>query len=108
ASRIALTSGGHPIALLDVESLFRRDAEAEAQSVFRTTDPAHPGVKALREAGDYLVAGNVKVIRLPKHTTFREFRLTPAETRAAFAERGWNRVVGFQTRNPVHRAHEYL
>jgi sulfate adenylyltransferase len=55
-----------------------------------------------------LVAGTVQVIRLPKHTTFHEFRLTPTKTRAAFAERGWRTVVGFQTRNPVHRAHEYL
>jgi sulfate adenylyltransferase len=108
ASRIALYSHGHAVALVDVDAIFERDREAEAESVFRTTDTAHPGVKALHAAGDYLVAGQVHAIRLPEHTTFRQYRLTPADTRAAFATRGWKRVVGFQTRNPVHRAHEYL
>jgi sulfate adenylyltransferase len=108
ASRVALTSDGRAIALVDVEQVYRRDREAEALSVFRTTDTAHPGVAALHEAGDYVVAGQVRVISLPRHDTFRQYRLTPAQTRAAFAERGWQTVVGFQTRNPVHRAHEYL
>jgi len=108
ASRVALVAEGPPIAVVDVDQIYRRDREAEAQSVFRTTDPAHPGVAALNEAGDYVVAGQVRVIRLPEHSRFRKYRLTPAQTRAAFAERGWQTVVGFQTRNPVHRAHEYL
>ena len=107
-SRVALVSEGSPIALVEVEQIYRRDREAEAQSVFGTTDAVHPGVAALNEAGDYVVAGQVRVIRLPEHPTFRKYRLTPAQTRAAFAERGWQTVVGFQTRNPVHRAHEYL
>jgi sulfate adenylyltransferase len=108
ATRIALTSGGHAIALLDVDQVYRRDREVEAQSVFGTTDTAHPGVKALHAAGEFLVAGPVRVFHLPKNATFQNYRLTPAETRAAFVERGWRSVVGFQTRNPVHRAHEYL
>jgi sulfate adenylyltransferase len=108
ASRVALIAEQMPIAVVEVEQIYRRDREAEAQSVFRTTDRAHPGVAALNEAGDYVVAGQVRVIRLPEHSTFRTYRLTPAQTRAAFAERGWQTVVGFQTRNPVHRAHEYL
>ena len=62
----------------------------------------------MHEAGDYVAAGTVRVIHLPGHTTFQEYRMTPAQTRAAFADRGWRTVVGFQTRNPVHRAHEYL
>jgi sulfate adenylyltransferase len=108
ASRIALESHGRPVALLDVDQIYRRDRQAEATSVFRTDDLAHPGVKALHAAGDYLVAGPVRVIRLPEHTTFKQYRLTPRETRQSFVERGWRTVVGFQTRNPVHRAHEYL
>jgi len=108
ASRVALTSGNHAVAILDVEQVYRRDREVEARSVFQTTDAAHPGVKALYAAGEYVVAGPVHVIRLPSHSTFQKYRLTPAETRRAFAERGWRTVVGFQTRNPVHRAHEYL
>jgi sulfate adenylyltransferase len=108
ASEIALTSGEHSIAVVDVDQVFRRDREVEAQSVFSTTDTAHPGVKALHAAGEFVVSGPVRVFHLPKHTTFQSYRLTPKQTRAAFAERGWRRVVGFQTRNPVHRAHEYL
>jgi sulfate adenylyltransferase len=108
ASRIALMSDDRPVALLGVESVYRRDREAEAESVFRTSDPAHPGVAALNAAGDFVVAGEVRVISLPDHQTFQQYRLTPAQTRSAFAERGWHTVVGFQTRNPVHRAHEYL
>jgi sulfate adenylyltransferase len=108
ASRVALTSEGQVIAILDVDAIYTRDRETEAQAVFRTTDEAHPGVAALTAAGDYVVAGDVHVIRLPEHDTFQKYRLTPAQTRAAFAERGWRTVVGFQTRNPVHRAHEYL
>jgi len=108
ASRIALTSGGHTMALVDVETIYVRDGETESEAVFRTKDTAHPGVKALHAAGQYLVAGPVQMLRLPQHRTFREYRLTPAQTRDAFAARGWRTVVGFQTRNPVHRAHEYL
>jgi sulfate adenylyltransferase len=108
ASQVALVSHGHTVAIVDVDQVYRRDREAEALSVFRTDDVAHPGVKALHAAGDYLVAGEVRVVRLPEHTTFKQDRLTPSETRQAFAERGWKTVVGFQTRNPVHRAHEYL
>jgi sulfate adenylyltransferase len=108
ASRIVLTSGGQSIALVDVDTIYQRDREAEAESVFGTTDAAHPGVQALRAAGEYVVAGPVQMIRLPEHLTFQQYRMTPAETRQAFVQRGWERVVGFQTRNPVHRAHEYL
>jgi sulfate adenylyltransferase len=76
--------------------------------VFGTQDLAHPGVKALNDAGDLCVAGELRVLRLPEHEDFREYRLTPGETRAEFARRGWRTVVGFQTRNPIHRAHEYI
>jgi sulfate adenylyltransferase len=108
ASTVALTNGSQTLALLDVEEVYRRDKEAEATAVFRTTDGEHPGVAALERAGEFVVAGPVRMIRLPEHSTFGAYRLKPSETRAAFAERGWRTVVGFQTRNPVHRAHEYL
>ena len=74
ASRVALVSDGRPIALVDVEQIYRRDREAEARSVFVTTDTAHPGVAALNEAGEYVVGGQVRVLGLPEHTTFQEFR----------------------------------
>ncbi|MBI4261114.1 MAG: sulfate adenylyltransferase [Actinobacteria bacterium] len=101
-------SGGSPIAVLQVEESFRRDREAEAQAVFGTTDTNHPGVRALEEAGDWLLAGPVRALRLPHHDSFARYRLSPGQTRQAFRDRGWRRVVGFQTRNPVHRAHEYI
>jgi sulfate adenylyltransferase len=108
AAKIALMSEGRPAATMQVEQIYQRDREKEAQSVFGTTDTEHPGVAALHAAGDYVVAGPIQVIALPSHDTFLQYRLKPADTRQSFADRGWKRVVGFQTRNPVHRAHEYL
>ena len=99
---------GEPIAILEVSEVFRRDREREAQAVFGTQDLEHPGVAALHEAGDLCAAGALRVLRLPEHDDFVEYRLTPAQTRGEFGRRGWRTVVGFQTRNPIHRAHEYL
>jgi len=107
--RVALCdTSGDPLAVLDVEDVFRRDKTREARLVYRTEDEAHPGVAALYASGDVLVGGPVRAIRLPEHRDFLPYRLTPRETRAVFRERGWRTIVGFQTRNPIHRAHEYL
>jgi sulfate adenylyltransferase len=100
--------GGDPIAVLDVAEVFKRDRQKEALGVYATEDLEHPGVRALNDAGDFCLAGTVRALALPEHDDFLQYRLTPAQTRAAFAERGWKTVVGFQTRNPIHRAHEYL
>ena len=110
ADRIALLAaeGGAPLAVVEVSEVFERDREREAQSVYGTTDGEHPGVAAMRAAGATCVAGRVRVLGLPPHDDFGPYRLTPAQTRAAFRERGWSTVVGFQTRNPIHRAHEYI
>lgn len=97
-----------PLAVLRISEVFRRDRSKEALAVYRTEDVEHPGVSALHAAGDHCVAGELKVLSLPPHDDFRAFRLTPGETRTAFRERGWRTVVGFQTRNPIHRAHEYI
>ncbi|MGH2737675.1 MAG: sulfate adenylyltransferase, partial [Actinomycetota bacterium] len=105
---VALTIDDEPTAILQVEQVFRRDREAEAVAVFQTADRSHPGVAALDRAGDWVLGGRIRAFRLPVHDAFAQHRRTPAETRAAFGERGWGRVVGFQTRNPVHRAHEYI
>ena len=107
---MALTAGegGEPLAILRISEIYARDKAKEAVSVYRTDDPEHPGVAAVNAAGDKCVAGELQVIALPPHDDFMPYRLTPAETRAAFAERGWKTVVGFQTRNPIHRAHEYI
>ena len=99
---------GFPLGVIDIEEVYRRDKTREAERVFRTTEEAHPGVAALYGAGDLVLGGAVKALRLPDHGDFPDYRLTPAQTRAVFAERGWRTVVGFQTRNPIHRAHEYL
>jgi sulfate adenylyltransferase len=110
ADRIALLAeaGGEALAVVEVSEIFVRDREKEAKAVFGTEDASHPGVAALGEAGDHCVAGELRVLHLPRHDDFTEYRFTPAQTRAEFARRGWTRVVGFQTRNPIHRAHEYI
>ena len=99
---------GFPLGVIDIEEVYRRDKTRLAEQVYRTTDEAHPGVAALYASGDLVLGGKVKALRLPDHGNFPDHRLTPAQTRAVFAERGWRTVVGFQTRNPIHRAHEYL
>jgi sulfate adenylyltransferase len=99
---------GAPLAVLQLREKFAYDRQREAQQVYRTTEEAHPGVAALYAQGDTLLGGDVTVFRLPEHSDFPQYRLTPAQTREEFARRGWKRVVGFQTRNPVHRAHEYI
>ena len=108
-TKAALTDeAGAILAVLTVSETFSYDRQAEAQNVYRTTDEAHPGVAAVLAQPDTLVGGSVEVVELPAHEDFSEYYLTPAQTRAYFAEKGWKTVVGFQTRNPVHRAHEYL
>jgi sulfate adenylyltransferase len=100
---------GTTLGVLTVEEVFQRDSEREAEQVYRTTDDAHPGVAALRAEGDRCLAGPVRVLALPEHPSeFAPYILPPAASRAAFGDRGWKTVVGFQTRNPIHRAHEYI
>ena len=110
AEAVGLTPAedAEPLAVVRISELFKRDRAKEARSVFGTEDLAHPGVQALHDAGDRCVAGTLEVIGLPTHDDFLQYRKTPAETRAEFERRGWRTVVGFQTRNPIHRAHEYL
>jgi sulfate adenylyltransferase len=106
--RVALADEkGRLLALLEVDEVYEYDREREAEKCFRTTDDAHPGVARLYAQHDKYLAGKVTVFERAE-PQFPELALDPAETRAAFAERGWKRVVGFQTRNPIHRAHEYL
>jgi sulfate adenylyltransferase len=106
--RVVLTDkAGREVAVLEVEDVFPYDRQREAELCFRTTDEAHPGVARLYAQKPLYLAGRVTVFERPQHS-FPEIALDPAETRRIFAERGWRRVVGFQTRNPIHRAHEYL
>ena len=94
-------------AVMTLKDIFGYDKRHEARKVYRTEDEAHPGVKVVYEQGNVLLGGPVRVVALQQQT-FPGHRLTPTQSRAQFAERGWRRVVGFQTRNPVHRAHEYI
>ena len=94
-------------AIMTIEERFGYDKQHEASHVYRTTDEAHPGVKVVYEQGDVLLGGPVCIVALQQQA-FAMYRFTPTQSRQAFAERGWKRVVGFQTRNPVHRAHEYI
>lgn len=108
--RVALTGeqDGIVYGLLEVADVYRVDQLEEAVHVFKTEDSEHPGVKKLLERSPIYVGGEVTVLNRPKPDRFGEFYFDPAETRKIFAEKGWNKVVGFQTRNPVHRAHEYI
>jgi sulfate adenylyltransferase len=109
AGGITLRARGTDVAVLWLRTAWQPDRRAEAAAVFATTDPAHPGVRTLlHESHPWYVSGPLDVLRLPTHYAFRSLRHTPAEVRSALAERGMTRVVAFQTRNPMHRAHQQL
>ena len=94
--------------VIEVREIFERDPRHEVLQVYGTEDPTHPGVAYLLARPRWLVAGPVTVLPLPEDLPFAAHRLTPRALRARIAERGWRRVAGFQTRNPIHRAHEHL
>lgn len=96
-----------PIAVLHLKEKFNYDKRDMVQKVFRTTDEEHPGVANVYGWGDILLGGKVDLINRPKHP-FERYHMDPAQTRKEFKERGWRTIVGFQTRNPIHRSHEYL
>jgi sulfate adenylyltransferase len=105
---VALYQGDHLLGILHLADKFRCDKAREAQLVYRTTDLAHPGVSKLYSQGEWFLGGKISLVNRSTNVAFAKYRLDPAETRALFVERGWRRIVGFQTRNPVHRAHEYI
>ncbi|MGG1597636.1 sulfate adenylyltransferase [Paenibacillus naphthalenovorans] len=94
--------------IIRVESIYQVDQKHEAVKVFKTDDTEHPGVQKLYTKPATYVGGPVQVLNRPKPEKFEEFYFDPAETRKIFSDKGWKTVVGFQTRNPVHRAHEYI
>jgi sulfate adenylyltransferase len=107
-SQIALVNEQGAIqAVMTLKEKYGYDKTLEARKVYRTEDDAHPGVKVVYQQGDVLLGGPVRVVALQPQA-FAQYRYTPTQSRQLFAERGWQRVVGFQTRNPVHRAHEYI
>ena len=108
SAEVGLYDRDYLLGLLTVDEKFTYDKELEAQAVYGTKDLAHPGVAALFAQGGWLLAGPIRLLNRPSNLPFKQYRLDPSETRALFSERGWRRVVAFQTRNPVHRAHEYI
>ncbi|MGR3310475.1 MAG: sulfate adenylyltransferase [Candidatus Brocadiales bacterium] len=103
-----MNSSNTVLAVLHLEEKHHHDKQKEAIEVYGTEDVNHPGVKYIYQKGNILLGGKISMINRPKHKDFLEHRLDPIETRALFAKKGWKRIVGFQTRNPVHRAHEYI
>ncbi|RMD95601.1 MAG: sulfate adenylyltransferase, partial [Calditrichaeota bacterium] len=96
------------LALMHVTEKYTYDKKHEAQQVYRTVETAHPGVARLYRQEPVLLAGEIRMVNHPEHRLFPDYYFTPAQTRQAFMARGWDTVVGFQTRNPIHRAHEYI
>lgn len=96
------------LAVMVVEEKYVHDKKKECESVYRTGEAAHPGVAVTMSQGDVCLSGALEVLSPRHEPDWTQYRLTPAQTRAAFAERGWKTVVAFQTRNPIHRAHEYI
>ena len=107
SGRIVLTHGGEPVGTLDIEEKYAAQKSLEAREVYRTEDAAHPGVAALYAQGDVYLAGPVTLFEVPRGEFPRAHR-TPSEVREVIEARGWRSTVAFQTRNPIHRAHEYL
>ncbi|MBI4348499.1 MAG: sulfate adenylyltransferase [Elusimicrobia bacterium] len=108
-SAVALVAPwGEVVGILHLEEKFACDPREEAHLVYGTEDRAHPGVAYLMQSGDVLLGGRIDLINQPPGPGFEAARLDPARTRRLFRERGWRTVAGFQTRNPIHRSHEYI
>jgi len=101
-------SAGHALAILEIEDIFPHDRQKHAALIYGTDDEAHPGIKQIAQMGNWFVGGKISLFNRPKHANFLEYRLDPAEMRETFQKKGWKKIVAFQTRNPIHRAHEYL
>lgn len=105
---VQLVHKGIVYGVITISELYEPDLKKEAREVYKTEDSAHPGVKRLYERGNVYVAGDIVLVRKPDRGVATDVWFEPEKSRALFEEKGWKTVVGFQTRNPVHRAHEYI
>lgn len=101
-------SNGRFIGVLELTQKYRYDKEHEAVNVYRTDDDKHPGVKVVYQQGDVHLAGPIWLLHRDPHPLFPDYQIDPVKSRALFQDKGWKTIVGFQTRNPIHRAHEYI
>lgn len=99
---------GNFVGVLELTQKYQYDKVKEAVNVYRTDEEKHPGVKVVYEQGDVNLAGSVYLLQRDPHPLFPNYQIDPAASQAMFEEKGWKTVVGFQTRNPIHRAHEYI
>ena len=108
-SQVVLQDGrGNQIAILEVGGIFPLDKKKEAVAIYGTDEEAHPGVQQILKMGEFLVGGRISMFERPQHADFNDHRMDPVQTREYFQKKNWKTIVAFQTRNPIHRAHEYL
>ncbi len=101
-------SKGNFIGVLELTQKYRYDKTREAVNVYRTDEEEHPGVNVVYNQGEIYLAGPVWLLQRDHHSHFPAYQIDPTKSRSLFHEKGWKTVVGFQTRNPIHRAHEYI
>lgn len=105
---IALSDTKEVFGILHLKQIYAYDKKKEAELVYKTADSAHPAVGYLYSQGEFLLGGKISLLNRLTHSEFQEYWFSPEDTRRIFKEKGWKRIVGFQTRNPIHRAHEFI